>query len=132
MEATKFELTSLSHLHMNDLLTKREEVESTGWTKALGTPIKQQQTDIYQPFEVNKHCENLRDNFSAIWRQQNSAQGFILKLFWHLIIKCFWRAKLVHECFNKILLETKFYTRIPSVPKTLKIRIILSNISEWS
>ena len=38
MEATKFELTSLSHLHMSDLLTKREEVESTGWTKALGTP----------------------------------------------------------------------------------------------
>ena len=48
MEATKFELTSLSHLHMSDLLTKREEVESTGWTKALGTPIKQQQQQQQQ------------------------------------------------------------------------------------
>ena len=37
MEATKFELTSFSHLHMSDLLTKGEEVESAGWTKALGT-----------------------------------------------------------------------------------------------
>ena len=53
MEATKFELTSLSHRHMSDLLTKGEEVESTGWTKALGTPktttttTTKQQTDIY-------------------------------------------------------------------------------------
>ena len=30
MEATKFELTSLLHLHMSDLLTKGEEVEPTG------------------------------------------------------------------------------------------------------
>ena len=37
MEATKFELTSFSHLHMSDLQTKGEEVESAGWTKALGT-----------------------------------------------------------------------------------------------
>ena len=122
MEATKFELTSLSHLHMSDLLTKKEEVESTGWTKALGTPkttttTKKQQTDIYEPFEVNKHCENLRDNFSAIWRQQNSAQGFILKLFWHLIINAFGEQNLYMSVLTKFCWKQSFTHELPLFQK---------------
>lgn len=59
-------LNFLPGLHLRDLIAG---VKSAGWKKELGGGPKQQQTDLYQPFEVSNAKRNFRENFSAIWRQ---------------------------------------------------------------
>ena len=54
-DVPNFQLKFFAGPHMRDLLKKRAEVESAGWTKAHGTRRRprKQQTGLYQPFEVS-------------------------------------------------------------------------------